>query len=143
MRLFELSLELLLEELLSKLDHVSPNNIQLSKEKFTEKVLSKELLPIAQKYNKNIRTQARTMRGHVETPDISIGADEILIELKVLTNLNDLYRLFYQVIKYQNITKFALIICIFDINHVLEDEDKRDLKSLEHPPKILKIIRRF
>lgn len=62
-------------------------------------------------------------------PDIIIGLNDILIELKYdIQNLNDIYRLFYQAVKYSRIANEQLIIFVFDPQRKLTREDIQDLK---------------
>lgn len=62
-------------------------------------------------------------------PDIIIGLNDILIELKYdIQNLNDIYRLFYQAVKYSRIANELLIIFVFDPQRKLTREDIQDLK---------------
>ncbi|MHA1293530.1 MAG: hypothetical protein ACTSQJ_12805 [Promethearchaeota archaeon] len=70
--------------------------------------------------------------GREIRPDISVGKDEILIELKYnLKKINDIYRLYYQAVKYSKITKQILILCAHDPNNKLLKSDIEDLESID------------
>lgn len=130
----------ILNEILENLKNIKFNDNVLENEDALEKFLLSEIRPIAKKYMKNIQTQPKMIRERVQKADISIGLGEILIEIKLLENINDIYRLFYQAVKYLKNAQKALILFVYDKNNVLKEEDKEDLKALERPPKTLKII---
>lgn len=81
---------------------------------------------------KKINRQEKNSRFRVLKPDIIIGDNDYLIELKFLRNnsINDIYRLFYQAVKYSKIATKRLIFFIFDPKFKLNEEDKRDLISI-------------
>lgn len=81
----------------------------------------------------NLMTQSRTYKeGREVRPDIVIGKDDILIELKYdLKGINDIYRLYYQAIKYSKRANYALILCVHDPDKLLLKNDINDLESVE------------
>ncbi|MFW9876796.1 MAG: hypothetical protein ACFFG0_27195 [Candidatus Thorarchaeota archaeon] len=81
----------------------------------------------------NLMTQSRTYKeGREVRPDIVIGKDDILIELKYdLKGINDIYRLYYQAIKYSKRANYALILCVHDPDKLLLKSDINDLESVE------------
>ncbi|MHA1342147.1 MAG: hypothetical protein ACTSO2_19425 [Promethearchaeota archaeon] len=81
----------------------------------------------------NIKTQDKSYReGRQIRPDITIGRNEILIELKFnLKNLEDIYRLYYQAIKYSKLAKKQLIMCVHDPKEFLLKSDIKDLESID------------
>ena len=87
-------------------------------------------------YDKSIllkRQQTSNRETRQLKPDIVIGLDEILIELKYnVKSLNDIYRLFYQAVKYSRIARQLLIIFVHDPQRKLTREDIEDLKSCEN-----------
>ncbi len=78
-------------------------------------------------------TQSRTYKeGREVRPDIVIGKDDILIELKYdLKGINDIYRLYYQAVKYSKRANHALILCVHDPDKVLLKSDIQDLENVE------------
>ncbi len=84
--------------------------------------------------NRNIKlnTQNKSYNeGRQIRPDISIGEDDLLIELKYnLKGINDIYRLYYQAIKYSKLANKILILCIHDPLNKLLPSDKKDLESI-------------
>ena len=87
-------------------------------------------------YDKSIllkRQQTSNRETRQLKPDIVIGLDEILIELKYnVKSLNDIYRLFYQAVKYSRIARQLLIIFVHDPQRKLTREDIEDLESCEN-----------
>lgn len=81
----------------------------------------------------NLMTQSRTYKeGREVRPDIIIGKDDILIELKYdLKGINDIYRLYYQAVKYAKRANYALILCVHDPDEILLKSDIKDLESVE------------
>ncbi|MGV9203864.1 MAG: hypothetical protein ACOC44_07555 [Promethearchaeia archaeon] len=81
----------------------------------------------------HLRRQGKNTRdGREQKPDIVIGLNDILIELKFnLEKLNDIYRLFYQAIKYSKIAKQLLILFLYDPRKLLLDSDIEDLENIE------------
>lgn len=70
--------------------------------------------------------------GRQIRPDITIGANNILIELKYnLKKLPDIYRLYYQAIKYSKIANYKLILCIHDPPEKLIQTDIEDLEKID------------
>ncbi len=132
----------LLNEIIEKLNNVKIEEKSLAEESVLEQFLLSILLPIAKKFDKTIINQPKTHSERVQKPDISIGLGEILIEIKILTDINGLYRIFYQIVKYLKIAKETLILFTIDRKDWLKDEDVNDLLALTKKPKILKIIRR-
>lgn len=132
----------LADKIVDELADVEIAEKYLDDEDSLENFLDEDLTPIVQEYDKTIKCQPKTYKERVQKPDISIGLGEILIEIKILDNIDGLYRLFYQVIKYVKIAKEYLILFIIDRNDILKDEDTDDLLALAKKPKILKIIRR-
>jgi hypothetical protein len=130
------------DAIIDELTRINLNEQRITNEEILEQNVLRLLQPIAKKYHRNIQTQPRANRERLQKPDIAIGINELYIELKILTGLGDLYRLFYQTIKYMKIVNSMLILFIWDRGNYLKEEDKKDLKSLEKPPKILKIITR-
>ena len=117
----------------------------LSSENALEKYITKELRAIVQPHGKNIQRQPTERRERRKSADISIGIGEIIIELKILRpkhGLLDLYRLFYQAVKYQKMAKQQLIIFVIDQGNILTKEDMKDLRSLGKEEGFVKIIRR-
>jgi len=86
-----------------------------------------------------LRRQGKSTReGRITKPDIIIGLNDILIELKFkLGKINDIYRLFYQAIKYSKIAKILLILFLYDPKKILLDSDIEDLESIDK----VKVIR--
>ena len=86
------------------------------------------------------RQGTNTREGRITKPDIVIGLNDILIELKFkLEKLNDIYRLFYQAIKYSKIAKKLLILFLYDPKKLLLDSDIEDLESI-NKVKVIRII---
>jgi len=81
----------------------------------------------------SLMTQSKSYReGRELRPDLVIGKDDILIELKYdLKNVNDIYRLYYQAVKYAKRAKYALILCVHDPDKTLLRTDIEDLESIE------------
>ena len=102
------------------------NEVEFEKYIYTrlDKILDKKI---------NLMTQSRTYKqGREVRPDIVIGNDDILIELKYdLKGINDIYRLYYQAIKYSKRANYALILCVHDPNKLLLKNDIKDLESIE------------
>lgn len=80
-----------------------------------------------------LMTQSRTYsQGREIRPDIVIGKDDILIELKYdLKGVNDIYRLYYQAVRYSKRANFLLILCVHDPNQELRRNEIADLESIE------------
>jgi len=80
-----------------------------------------------------LKTEDKSYKeGRQTRPDISIGLDDILIELKFdLKNLNGIYRLYYQAIKYSKKAKRKLILCVHDPRNKLLTSDIKDLENIE------------
>lgn len=75
------------------------------------------------------RQQTSNRETHQLKPDIIVGLNDILIELKYdIQNLNDIYRLFYQAVKYSRIANELLIVFVFDPQRKLTREDIQDLE---------------
>lgn len=133
----------LLDEIEAILNELQPSASDLKKnEEVLETLTIDVLVPIAKKYHKNLQKHPKSQRERDQIADISIGISEILIEIKLLKNLNDLYRLFYQAIKYLRLSRIAVVLFIWDTNNVLKKEDREDLMSLERPPKFIRIVSR-
>lgn len=66
-------------------------------------------------------------------PDIIIGSnDDIIIELKYsIKGRDDIYRLYYQAIKYSKLAKELLILFSHDPKRILTKTDIKDLESIE------------
>lgn len=81
----------------------------------------------------NLRRQDKNYsEGRKTSPDISIEGGEILIELKYdLKNINDIYRLYYQAIKYSKQAKKKLILYVHDPGEKLLISDIKDLESFD------------
>lgn len=89
-----------------------------------DKILDKKITLMKQS---KTYTEGREVR-----PDIVIGKDNILIELKYdLKGLNDIYRLYYQAVKYSKRANYALILCVHDPNKLLLKSDINDLESVK------------
>jgi len=96
-----------------------------------EKYVFKLLDAVVDKKYKLIRQTKSYKEGRQMRPDISIGNEEVLIELKFnLKNLNDIYRLYYQAIKYSKIASDALILCVHDPKEKLLKSDIIDLEKI-------------
>ncbi len=81
-----------------------------------------------------MKTQDTTFKERELRPDIVIGENQVLLEIKFLErSVNDIYRLFYQAIKYAKIAKETVILFVFDPHAIFKPEDKVDLEVL---PKI-------
>ncbi len=93
--------------------------------------------------DKNIKLNIQSKsykEGRQIRPDISIGSDNILIELKYnIKSVNDIYRLYYQAIKYSKLAKTILIMCIHDPRNKLLSSDIKDLETISKV-KIIHII---
>lgn len=87
-----------------------------------------------------IKTQDKSNKyGRQTAPDISIGYNRILIELKFdLKKLNDIYRLFYQAVKYSKQAKELLILLVHDPRRMLNRSDIEDLEKFDKV-KVLRI----
>jgi hypothetical protein len=91
------------------------------------------------KFNTLLKKKAKSRKKARELePDIIIGYNQILLELKYKPRLNDIYRLFYQAVKYPKIAKNSVILYIFDPYKKLNREDINDL---ERPPQVIVIQR--
>jgi hypothetical protein len=85
-----------------------------------------------------IKAQSKNQKMRTLIPDITIGLNQILIEIKYLKgNLNDIYRLYYQAVKYTKIAKDYLVFFIYDPGNLLSYEDKEDLAQLNEKVKII------
>ncbi len=81
--------------------------------------------------NVRVKTQEKTQKERELRPDIVIGENQVLLEIKFLErSVNEIYRLYYQAIKYAKIAKETVILFVFDPNAIFKPEDKNDLESL-------------
>lgn len=64
-------------------------------------------------------------------PDIIIGFNEILIELKLNPKLNDIYRLFYQAVRYPKISKNTKSLILFLLVKETRNKNATKLKKEE------------
>ncbi len=81
--------------------------------------------------NVRVKTQEKTHKERELRPDIVIGENHVLLEIKFLEkSVNEIYRLYYQAIKYAKIAKETVILFVFDPNAIFKPEDKTDLESL-------------
>ena len=87
----------------------------------------------------HIDKQSKYHKERIMRPDIVIANNLIIIELKLLSNsLNDIYRLYYQAVKYSKLAQEMVILYVYDPKFILKREDILDLESI---PKIIVICR--
>lgn len=114
---------------------------EIKTEKDFENFVYKKLDNLLTNYKKNIilrRQETSHQEEHQLTPDIVVGLNEILIELKYdIKGNNDIYRLFYQAVKYSKIAEQLLILFVFDPQKKLSKEDIHDLENIKN----VKVIR--
>ena len=112
-------------------------------EKEFENYIYLNLENLIKKFDNNVlvkRQIINTKESRQLKPDIIIGLNDILIELKYdIENLNDIYRLFYQAFKYSKLAKQLLIFYLYDPRKEMTSEDIRDLESFEK----VKVIRKL
>lgn len=116
---------------------------KLKNETDFEDFVYQKLETFLKSYDKSIllkRQITSTKETRQLKPDIIVGLNEILIELKYnITNLNDIYRLFYQALKYSRLAKYSLIFYVYDPRKELTNDDIQDLESFEK----VEVIRRI
>ena len=96
-----------------------------------EKILVPYLKEKIADHKIHIITQSKFREERVLIPDIVIGEHAILIELKCLNDsINDIYRLFYQAIKYSKLAKERVILFTYDPNYIFAKEDILDLENI-------------
>lgn len=127
-------------KIFNALRNIDISGLNISDEPQFEEYIIKEL-DVLLKGHKDIllNRQIEFIEGDRKLkPDIVIGWNEILIELKFdLKSLNDIYRLFYQAKKYSKHTKRLLILLVYDPNSFLLNEDIEDLEKIDK----VKVIR--
>ena len=129
------------DEIISELKDINVSQYRLKTEDDFQDLVVKKLkiklknhrIPIVSK--KESEREPRKL-----IPDITIGNNTILIELKFnLQSNNDIYRLFYQALKYSKLANNLLILFIHDPDIKLTREDIKDLESIEK----VKVVRIF
>lgn len=122
------------------LKQIKVRGCEINNEKEFEPMVFNSLDKALREYDKSILIRTQEV-SNVEPsklkPDITIGLNRIHIELKFKLKRNDVYRLFYQAVKYSRIAKEALIIFVYDPSKELSMEDIKDLRSFEK----VKVIR--
>lgn len=122
----------LINLILDKLKNLDVPRNKINNEEEFEDFVYNMLEILIDNYDRSIllkRQQTSNRETRQLKPDIIIGLNDILIELKYdIQNLNDIYRLFYQAVKYSRIANELLIIFVFDPQRKLTREDIQDLK---------------
>ena len=122
----------LINLILDKLKNLDVPRNKIKNEEEFEDFVYNMLEILIDNYDRSIllkRQQTSNRETRQLKPDIIIGLNDILIELKYdIQNLNDIYRLFYQAVKYSRIANEQLIIFVFDPQRKLTREDIQDLK---------------
>lgn len=122
----------LINLILDKLKNLDVPRNKIKNEEEFEDFVYNMLEILIDNYDRSIllkRQQTSNRETRQLKPDIIIGLNDILIELKYdIQNLNDIYRLFYQAVKYSRIANELLIIFVFDPQRKLTREDIQDLK---------------
>ena len=122
----------LINLILDKLKNLDVPRNKIKNEEEFEDFVYNMLEILIDNYDRSIllkRQQTSNRETRQLKPDIIVGLNDILIELKYdIQNLNDIYRLFYQAVKYSRIANELLIIFVFDPQRKLTREDIQDLK---------------
>jgi len=122
----------LINLILDKLKNLDVPRNKIKNEEEFEDFVYNMLEILINNYDRSIllkRQQTSNRETRQLKPDILVGLNDILIELKYdIQNLNDIYRLFYQAVKYSRIANELLIIFVFDPQRKLTREDIQDLK---------------
>ncbi len=133
-----------LEKIISEnLKNLDVRSKKLKNEKDFEDYTYNMLDTLLKGYNRSLllkRQITSNREGRQLKPDIIIGYNDILIELKYnVAGLNDIYRLFYQAFKYSKLAKKLLILYVYDPNKEMTNDDITDLESFEK----VKVIRKL
>lgn len=122
----------LINLILDKLKNLDVPRNKIKNEEEFEDFVYNMLEILIDNYDRSIllkRQQTSNRETRQLKPDIIVGLNDILIELKYdIQNLNDIYRLFYQAVKYSRIANELLIIFVFDPKRKLTREDIQDFK---------------
>jgi len=122
----------LINLILDKLKNLDVPRNKIKNEEEFEDFVYNMLEILIDNYDRSIllkRQQTSNRETRQLKPDIIVGLNDILIELKYnIQNLNDIYRLFYQAVKYSRIANELLIVFVFDPQRKLTREDIQDLE---------------
>ncbi len=132
--------------IIHKLATLDISNERIRNEQQFEDFVFEKLKILIKNYDRGLLTFLNTQIEFPEDniilkPDIIIGSnDEIIIELKFnIKSRDEIYRLFYQAIKYSKLANELLILFSHDPNKIITETDIRDLESFEK----VKVIRIF
>lgn len=129
--------------IIKKLKSLDIYKLKFENENEFEDYIYDEMDKLLKTYDKSIllKRQIINKRGSRQLkPDITIGFDEVLIELKYdVKGLNDIYRLFYQAFKYSRIAKVKLILYVYDPKKKITSEDIEDLETFDRTMVIRKL----
>lgn len=121
----------IIDEVLSMLKSIRVHELKCKKEQDLEDNIVDKLKKQFKDQNIRIKTQDQTQKARILRPDIIIGNNSILIEIKMFgNNLNDIYRLYYQTVKYSKIAIDKLILFVFDPEFIFKQEDREELESM-------------
>jgi len=139
-------MEDLKKKIIHKLSTLDTSNERIKNEEQFEDFVFEKLKILIKNYNRGLLTFLNRQIEFPEDniilrPDIIIGSnDEIIIELKFnIKGRDDIYRLFYQAIKYSKLANELLILFSHDPNRIITETDIKDLESFEK----VKVIRIF
>ena len=117
------------------------NRFNFENEAELEAILVPSLKKLLKEDKVRVKVQSKSVQERTLIPDITIGKNQILLEIKYLRkNINDIYRMYYQAIKYSKMAKDFLIFFVYDPNGLLTYPDKEDL---ERSDKIIVIHKRW
>ena len=132
-------MENLTEKVFNFLINFKINQYKFRDETELEDILTSSLKDFLKNDGLIIKRQSITLKARALIPDITIGQNKVLIEIKILKDLSDVYRIFYQAVKYSKIAKESLIFFIYDPDSVLKFEEIEDLKQIQK----VRIIRKY
>lgn len=131
-------MEELQKTIIHELSALDISNERITDEKQFEDFVFEKLKGLIKDYDRNILTFLKRQIEFAEDeiilkPDIIIGSnDDIIIELKYnIKGRDDIYRLYYQAIKYSKLAKELLILFSHDPKRIITKTDIKDLESIE------------
>ncbi|OLS16539.1 MAG: hypothetical protein HeimC3_53810 [Candidatus Heimdallarchaeota archaeon LC_3] len=123
----------------SCLSSIRVHSLHTINEAELEEELIRSLKQIQTNEKFKVHQQAKTQRERLLIPDIVINDYQIVIELKFLDKtVNDIYRVYYQAIKYSKIANEAVIFFIYDPKFIFTSEDQVDVETITKVKVILK-----
>ena len=121
------------------LNNIHIRSINFETEEKLEEIIYNQLKPELNAQKVRMYRQPEFHHEHLLKPDIIIGENEIIVELKIFSNFNDVYRLFYQAVKYSKLAKKLTILFVVDPKLLLKGNDIKDLENIEKIKVIQKI----